>query len=159
MPFGKPGRPTKRSVKVERAIVAALRKGNTRATSAKLGGISYATLKRWCALSAPFRAALEVAEALAEQKHVGNIHAAGAAGNWQASAWWLERRGNGEWRKPAERTELSGPNGGPVEVDEVVTSDEQRSLRIAALLQKAELRARSAGDSGGAAPPDAEGTG
>lgn len=154
MPFGKPGRPTKRSVKVERAIVAALRKGNTRATSAKIGGIDYATLKRWCALSAPFRAALDLAEAQAESAYVGDIASAARKGNWQSAAWWLERRGNGAWRKPAERTELSGPGGGPVEVDEVVTSDEQRSLRIAAILQRAEARARSGDDHPPPAPPD-----
>lgn len=155
----KPGRPTKRSPVVEKAICANLSLGNTREASAKLAGISYATLKRWVNLSVRFCAAVEKAEAQAEQKHVGNIRKAGAAGSWQASAWWLERRGNGAWRKPAERTELSGPNGGPVEVDEVVTSDEQRSLRIAAILQRAEERARSGDDRSAAAPPDDEGTG
>lgn len=159
----KPGRPTKRSPVVERAICANLRLGNTREASARLAGISYATLKRWVNLSARFCAAVEKAEAQAEQKHVGNIRKAGADGNWQASAWWLERRRHGDWRKPAERTELSGPGGGPVEVDEVVTSDEQRSLRVAALLQKAALRAQQSGgpaDGGAAAaPPDAEGAG
>lgn len=100
------GRPTKRSARVERAIVAALRAGNTRATAAKVAGITYTTLKRWCRLSVPFCAALEKAEAQAEQRHVKVIADAGKAGNWQASAWWLERRRSGDWRKPAERLDV-----------------------------------------------------
>lgn len=102
----KPGRPTKRSAGVTKAIVAALKKGNTRATAAKLAGITYTTLKRWCQLSVPFCAALEKAEAEAEQAHVNNIRVAGALGSWQASAWWLERRRSGDWRKPADRLDV-----------------------------------------------------
>lgn len=102
----KPGRPTKRSAPVTRMIVAALRAGNTRSTSAKLAGIDYATLKRWCQLSAPFCAALEKAEAEAERKYVRNITSAAADGNWQAAAWWLERRRSGDWRKPADRLDV-----------------------------------------------------
>jgi hypothetical protein len=92
---------------VTKLIVAALRAGNTRTASARLSGIDYATLKRWCRLSAPFCAALEKAEAEAEQKYVRNITGAASAGQWQAAAWWLERRRSGAWRKPADRLELT----------------------------------------------------
>lgn len=102
----KPGRPTKRSAAVTKLILAALRAGNTRATSAKIAGINYATLKRWCQLSAPFCAALEKAEAEAERKYVRNITSAAADGSWQAAAWWLERRRSGDWRKPADRLDV-----------------------------------------------------
>jgi hypothetical protein len=104
---GRRGRPTKRSVAAIRAITGALAAGNTRTNAARLGGIDYATLKRWCRLSAPFCAALETAEAKAEGRYVGNIRTAASKGNWQAAAWWLERRRTGDWRKPSERVEIS----------------------------------------------------
>lgn len=103
----KKGRPTKRSTGVKKTLLAALKGGNTRATACKIAGIHYATLKRWCALSAPFCAEVDRAEAEAEQKHVANIRIAGGKGNWQASAWWLERRRTGDWRKPSERVEIA----------------------------------------------------
>jgi hypothetical protein len=68
---GRRGRPTKRSVAAIRAITGALAAGNTRTNAARLGGIDYATLKRWCRLSAPFCAALETAEAEAIAAEIG----------------------------------------------------------------------------------------
>lgn len=102
----KRGRPTKRSAKVQATIVAALKAGNTRATAAKLAGITYTTLKRWCRLSVPFCAALDQAEAEAERMYVGHIKKAAAGGSWQAAAWWLERRRSSDWRKPADRLDV-----------------------------------------------------
>lgn len=102
----KRGRPIKRSAAVTKTLCAALKAGNTRTNAAKLAGIHYATLKRWCNLSAPFCAALEKAEAEAEQKYVRNITSAASKGNWQAAAWWLERRRADDWRKPADRLDV-----------------------------------------------------
>lgn len=95
------------SATVERAILVALRQGNTLANAAMQAGISYTTLKRWRKLSAPFNAAVTRAEADAEGLHVNAITSAGLTGQWGAAAWWLERRRTGDWRKPADRLEVA----------------------------------------------------
>jgi len=100
-------RPPKYSPARAELILRALRQGNTLTTSARLGGIHYDTLKEWRARYPAFSAALEKAEAEAESLHVNAIVAAGVSGNWQASAWWLERRRTGDWRKPSERLEVA----------------------------------------------------
>ena len=50
------------------------------------------------------------------------------------------------WGKPAQRTELTGKNGGPIEVDDTGLSDEDRANRVMALLDRA--RARRSGEAG-----------
>jgi hypothetical protein len=101
------GTPNKRkSVAVKRTLLTAIRNGNTLATAATLAGITYDTLKRWRRLDPPFNTVVLQAEAEAEVKHVNNIGLAGKI-NWQASAWWLERRRTGDWRKPADRLEAT----------------------------------------------------
>jgi hypothetical protein len=98
-------RRTKRTPNVQQVIARALAAGNTRENAARLAGIDYSTLKRWCRLSAPFRAALEKAEAEAEELYVSDITCAARDGSWQAAAWWLERRRHPHWRKPVEQVE------------------------------------------------------
>jgi hypothetical protein len=92
---------------VELAVLTAIRQGNTLANAAMQAGITYSTLKRWRKLSAPFNAAVEKAEAEAEGLFVNDIAHAARDGSWQAAAWWLERRRTGDWRKPADRLELT----------------------------------------------------
>lgn len=103
----KRGRPTKRTDAVTRAIVVALRAGNTRRNSAVLAGIDYSTLKRWCQLSAPFRATLDQAEAEAEAAYVKTLLAAARKGNPQPAQWWLKVRRHDDWREPAQRVEVN----------------------------------------------------
>lgn len=108
------GRRTKRTATVEKKIVAALKAGNTRANAARLAGISYPTLKRWCQLSEPFRAALDLAEAEAEGAYVADIKRMAKGGNFQAASFWLKTRRHDDWREPAERHEHTGKDGGPI---------------------------------------------
>lgn len=91
---------------VERALLMHIRQGNTLRNAASQAGISYRTLCRWRKLSVAFNHAVEKAEAEAEGLHVNAITSAGVSGNWQASAWWLERRRTPDWRKPADRLEV-----------------------------------------------------
>lgn len=111
---GRPPSAEKRAARLCKAICRNIANGNTLENSAKMAGISYNTLVRWRHLSVSFRDAVAKAEAEAEGLHVGNIVRAGVEGHWQASAWWLERRRHSEWRKPAERQEISGAEGGPI---------------------------------------------
>ncbi len=57
---------------------------------------------------------VEKAQDVAQARDVMTIGNA-AKKDWRASAWLLERRNKGIWL-PTNRTELSGPEGGPVEV-------------------------------------------
>jgi len=130
------GRPTKQREVVVQAILETLRKGNTRQASALSAGISYGTMARWCQEDDEFRESVENAEAEAEILHVQNIQLAGIK-EWTASAWWLERRRHGQWRKPADRTELTGKDGSPIQTENVALDDSTRAARLAELLQSA----------------------
>lgn len=99
-------RPPKYSPERAELIVRAIKQGNTLTNAAKMGGIHYETLKDWRGRYQEFSAAVEKAEAEAESLHVNAIVSAGVSGNWQASAWWLERRRTGDWRKPSDRLEV-----------------------------------------------------
>ena len=53
-------------------------------------------------------------EAEAEVQYVKVIKNAAASGNWQAAAWWLERRKAADYRR-VDRLEATGDGGGPQE--------------------------------------------
>ena len=62
--------------------------------------------------------AIKAAELAGQSAALDVIRTAASRGTWQAAAWFLERR-NKKW---SNRTEITGPDGGPVEtltVDEV----------------------------------------
>lgn len=107
---------TKYSEEKAEAIAKAIRAGNTLRVAAILNGITYETLRVWREQKPAFSVAVEKAEAEAESLHVGAIVSEGVSGNWQASAWWLERRRHDDWRKPVERQEISGVDGQPLTV-------------------------------------------
>lgn len=107
-------------------IVGALQAGNTRRASAQHGGIDEDTMLEWIrrgegrdhrkktAAFAAFAAAIKEAEAEAEVQYVKVIKNAAASGNWQAAAWWLERRKAADYRR-VDRVEATGEDGGPQE--------------------------------------------
>src|ERR1051326_7638986 len=91
------GRPTKKTPAVEKRILQALKNGNTRTAAAGAGGITKETFYTWMADFSDFSDAIKKAEAEAEGAHVAIVRQAGVDGQWQASAWWLERRRNEAW--------------------------------------------------------------
>lgn len=132
------GRPTKFTPDTTDKILQALRAGNYRETACRYAGISYATLRKWMLKAeepdAPaeyveFVAAIEKAEADAEVADLALIRRAAsdqrdddgnitARGSWQAAAWIRERKNPERWgRREATKVELSGPDGGPVQLD------------------------------------------
>jgi len=152
MPTPRKGRPPKIDPDLVNRLVTNLRLGAYMDAAAKYVGIGESTLYRWLDRGRAEAArvedgeppnpeettykelweAIEKARAEAEIRHTGNITTAANNGTWQASAWWLERtRPNKFGRRLA--TEVTGPNGGPVEIDVQVTP-EALSARIAALL-------------------------
>lgn len=128
-------RPSKYTPEREARILEALRAGNTRKASALFGGIDHATLDRWLLRYARFADAVQKAEAEAEVAHVANIAKAAQAGNWTASAWWLERRRHADWGRK-DRVEivqtvrqLAAANGLTDEETEAAVAEAERFLK------------------------------
>ena len=107
--------------------------GNYAKTAAMAAGIGEQTYHRWRRQGAQdreegrrtrmarFDEDLEAAEAQAELHHLRLVTQAAAGtptkpGDWKAAAWLLERKHPDKF---ARRTanELSGPNGGPIQMD------------------------------------------
>lgn len=63
-----------------------------------------------------FRAAVESARSQAEVRAVALINQAAQGGTWQAAAWFLERSHPQRWGRYS-RTEVTGRDGGPIEID------------------------------------------
>ena len=55
-----------------------------------------------------------------------NIDNAAKNGAWQASAWILERKQPKKWGR-YDRTEISGPNGGAIQIN-VTTEELERKI-------------------------------
>ena len=73
--------------------------------------------------------AIKAAEISGQNLALDKIREAIVGGTWQAAAWFLERR-NKKW---SNRTEITGPDGGPVET--ITVDDVDRQLR--ALIEEA----------------------
>lgn len=65
--------------------------------------------------------AIKAAELAGQSAALDVIRTAASRGTWQAAAWFLERR-NKKW---SNRTEITGPDGGPVQTITVDEVDEQ----------------------------------
>ena len=123
------GRPTKRTVECQDAIILALTKGYTRKAAAAYGGVGYSTMRQWELDFPELAEALQKAEGVAQNALMDTIDRASRVGAvttrpdgtvieypgaWQAAAWILERR----WPRDYGRRDavaLSGPDGGPIE--------------------------------------------
>jgi len=101
-------------------IIDAINAGNYNDVAAQYAGIDVATFYRWLVegenaqsgAKHEFYEAVKIAQARAEVRNVAIIETA-APRNWQAAAWWLERKNYDRWGRK-ERTELVGEGGGPV---------------------------------------------
>jgi hypothetical protein len=72
--------------------------------------------------------AIKKAEVSGQNAALDTIRAAIKDGTWQAAAWFMERR-NKKW---SNRTEVTGPDGGPVQTVTVEDVDEKIRNLIAA---------------------------
>ena len=79
-----------------------------------------------------FFQAVRKAQADGIMQHVMNIDHHAKNGTWQASAWILERKQPRKWGR-FDRTEHTGPDGGPININ-VSTEDLER--KVAAILDK-----------------------
>lgn len=85
------GRRTKRTPKLEAAVLRALRGGATRTAAAEHVGIHRDRLWRWTVADPAFRDAVTRAEAEAEIAYTKIMRDAATA-DWRAAFAWLERR-------------------------------------------------------------------
>lgn len=132
------GRQCKLTPETQQKIVNAIAEGNYLETAAALGGISCTTFFRWlqegeqaaAGAKRDFWEAVKKAEAEAEALRVSRINKAGRDGNWQADAWYLERRYPDRWGKRVQ--EVTGKDGGPLEyvqrVQELTDSELERII-------------------------------
>lgn len=129
---------------VETKLIEALTDGAYREEAALYAGISVSTFYRWmkegeaAATADPPETsrqrelweAVKNAEAGSEIDMIRIVRTA-AVKQWQAAAWWLERKNPGKWGR-FERIEHSGTLAGEPQI--VVPSDDQ-ALQIAAILK------------------------
>jgi hypothetical protein len=91
-----------------------LRAGNNIQDSCELAGISKETYYQWKD-KPDFLDATKRAELECKARNIAIIQKAGEK-QWQASAWWMERKHNTEFALK-QINELQGQNGGPIKVE------------------------------------------
>lgn len=137
------GRTSKRSPERREAILNALRAGNTRRAAAAFAEVDQNTFYRWLDDDGTFRDDVVKAEGDAEVRFLTQVAKAATNGTWTAAAWWLERRHPEDYalrQRIDSRMELTGRDGGPVEIIEGGWSDHERMALKAAITR--ELAAR-----------------
>jgi hypothetical protein len=117
---------TKLTPQMQAAIVEGLERGLHQESACARAGISKQTFYVWLkrgesgdekdAIYADFRDAVEKARAKPEAEALQAINVAWRDGTWQAAAWFLERSHPHKYGR-INRTEVSGPEGKPVQVE------------------------------------------
>jgi len=170
------GRPAKFTAEVQERLLTVIRLGAYRNAACDFAGIAPETLRIWlrrgeAEAAGPYREfykALKEAEAAACIKALGTIRIA-MEQNWQAAAWFLERKRPKEWGR-RERHEHTGKDGGPIRT-QVRLGDlppDERRARLDAIAQRFGIDGLPQADGPGRpsgpprrieGPPDPAGTG
>lgn len=100
-------RKTKLTKELQDRITSVIAAGNYLEVAYRLAGVSHETFYRWLRLGeqgrrpySEFYEAVKKAEAAAEAKRILVIQKASEE-NWQAAAWYLERRYPERWGRPS----------------------------------------------------------
>lgn len=110
------GRKTKYTPGTVNKICSYLKKGNTKKVSALLSGINEDTFYDWMAKFPEFSESVKKAEAEAEESKIRTIREAEEDGEWQAAAWWLERRRREDYALIKREVEMSNKDDKPFKV-------------------------------------------
>ena len=94
------GRPTKLNAETQKRFIDGLRLGLTYKLAASYAGIDISSFHLWMqkgrdqseGIYSDFFDAVKAAEGLCAAQHMGRIMKAAEAGQWQSSAWVMERR-------------------------------------------------------------------
>lgn len=100
-------------------ILAALAKGHTRSAAASLAGMHRTTLWEWTANDPDMAEACDMAEATAEADIASTLIEQAHGKDFRATLAWLQHRRRDDWKPPTVSTEVSGPDGGPIELADV----------------------------------------
>jgi len=106
--------------KARRAVVLkALESGHTRSAAAALAGMHRSTLWEWVTEDPDMAMACDIAEAMAEAKVADALVTQAVGRDWKASITWLQHRRRTDWKPPTITQEVSGPDGGPIELADI----------------------------------------
>ena len=124
--LGRTSKPSTLTSEVAEELVTAILAGNYLAVACRAVGVSRSTLSVWmqrgrssAPVDAPYRELrdrIERARAQAEARHVAIVTRAAIDGNWQASAWMLEREFPDRWGRVSVRVRDDAPP--PVEIEQ-----------------------------------------
>jgi hypothetical protein len=135
----KGGRPTKLTEEITENLCLGIKNGLPVMVVCHKLRISTGTFYRWMARHQGFAADIKAAQAEFQEQMSGVILRAalgaksslvdgkGKIGQWQAAAWQLERQFPEIWGR-REAHELTGPNGGPIQLEHGVGESIKRGL-------------------------------
>lgn len=109
-------RPTKYTPETINKIVEAIKMGATYELAAGYASISEAQFYEWKKRKPEFLEAIKKAEGVAAMLWLAKIEKASTEGEWQAAAWKLERRYPHAYGKNVTQMEVTGKDGGPIEL-------------------------------------------
>jgi hypothetical protein len=101
---------------IKATIVKALKTGCSRRDAYGFAGINADTFHEWIKRDTEFTEAVEKAECEAAVHYTTIIIQAADKKNWQAAAWWLERKRPDDFGRK-DRTTISGDAANPLKVE------------------------------------------
>ena len=99
-------------------IIEAIKMGATYELAAGYAGITFQTFNEWRKAKSEFSDAINNAEGVGAMIWLAKIERAASDGNWQAAAWKLERRYPHMYGRNVTQMEVTGKDGGPIEVND-----------------------------------------
>src|SRR5690242_14634289 len=129
------GRKSKCTPAVVKKICEALKLGATYELAAAYAGIGERTFYDWMEQKPQFSQVVEEAEAagaIISLQQIADAAASGIPGSWRAASWKMERRWPQWYGRNVQQVELSGRDGGPIEVTDA------RAILLAKLSAQAE---------------------
>lgn len=113
----KVGRKTKYTPERVEKILQAIRLGATYKIACAYAGINPDTFYEWLKRHPEFADAVKQAEGVGAIGWLEKIERAANDGEWTAAAWKLERRYPDDYGRRVQDTRISGPGGGPIQVE------------------------------------------
>lgn len=145
------GRPSKLTPETAHTAATLARLGFSDQRMAEALGVSRSTLSEWKATHPEFGDTLKVAKSQADAQVVEALHrrACGYIAkdgseippHPTAAIFWLRNRQPTEWRDTS-RTELSGPDGGPIQAAPVLQLPAEQDVALQRLIAAAQERVR-----------------
>lgn len=148
------GRPSKYTPDVVKRILDALRDGNSHNGAAAAGGIVPSTFYEWMNAHPDFSEAVHHAERECELALVADLRKM-AREDHRPLQFMLERRFPETWgRRQEQKIEITGANGGPVQVIDVRTLTDEQLAAYETLLAAGQIAPDAGAGTAGEATPE-----